>query len=593
MAIINRRQTIRGRRLGALLAALCMCASMAGCGQVQEEETMSELVPVNVQNPEAGALTLQNEFVGTVSPQESVYVMPLVTAEVISTNVSVGDVVSAGDELCKLDSEAAQLQLASAQAQYDSALAGVNSAQLGYDMAQAQYESTEAQLDAQLGGQQNLQLYQMQSQIDSLQEGIEDLYDQQLDLSEQKADLKEKRDQAKSSLAQAQSALSAMQGLQTSLLKGDEGSESDKKTFLETNKDLIKTTVGVTVPESLDDSSDDGKKLIVTTYDLVLEKVASSVTALQQTYNLCQSTVQQLETAIDSVKDGEDQLDGALEDAYTGLDQAQVTMNITRDQIFNDTKKVVDANKKTAELSVESAAASVDSAQLGIEGAQIAVDSAAYQLDMYTLKAPISGVIESASVKEHDFASPGTPAYIISNKDTMTVTFYVSEGIRSTLAAGQAVSVDRNGRLYDAVITEIGSMIDQNTGLFAVKTCVSTPDDSLLTGCSVKVTVDTYSQNNALLIPYDAVYYDDGEAYVYVAVDGVAQRRNIETGIFDEDTITVLSGLTPEDQLITSWSANLREGAQISVVEQSGGGAGDGAEDADVSPQDAMTQDGE
>lgn len=588
MAIINRRQTRHGRRLGALLAAVCMCASMAGCGQVQEEETMSELVPVNVQNPETGALTLQNEFVGTVSPQESVYVMPLVTAEVISTNVSVGDVVSAGDELCKLDSEAAQLQLASAQAQYDSAVAGVNSAQLGYDMAQAQYESTEAQLDAQLGGQQNLQLYQMQSQIDSLQEGIDDLYDQQLDLSEQKADLKEQRDEAKSRLAQIERTLNETKGLQAALEMYAESSENDKKTFLETYKDQL-TQLGVPVPESLDDSGDDGKKVIRKTYDAA--KAVMDV--LQQQYAGLQGTVQQLETAIDSVKDGEDQLDGALEDAYTGLDQAQVTMNITRDQIFNDTQKVVDANKKTAELSVESAAASVDSAQLGIAGAQIAVDSAEYQLDMYTLKAPIGGVIESASVKEHDFASPGTPAYIISNKDTMTVTFYVSEGIRSTLTAGQAVSVDRNGRLYDAVITEIGSMIDQNTGLFAVKTCVSTPDDSLLTGCSVKVTVDTYSQNNALLIPYDAVYYDDGEAYVYVAADGVAQRRNIETGIFDEDTITVLSGLTPEDQLITSWSANLREGAQISVVEQSGGGTGDGAEDADASPQDAVTQDGE
>lgn len=184
---------------------------------------------------------------------------------------------------------------------------------------------------------------------------------------------------------------------------------------------------------------------------------------------------------------------------------------------------------------------------------------------MYTLTAPISGVIEAVNVKEHDFASPSTPAYVISNKDTMTVTFYVSEGIRNTLSAGQKVSVDRNGKPYDAAITEIGSMIDQNTGLFAVKACVSTPDDSLLTGCSVKVLADTYSQDHAFLIPYDAVYYDNSQPYVYVAVNDTVERRDIETGIFDAQTITVLSGLGAEDQLITSWSANLREGALISI----------------------------
>lgn len=289
MAIINRRQTIRGRRLGALLAALCMCASMAGCGQVQEEETMSELVPVNVQNPEAGALTLQNEFVGTVSPQESVYVMPLVTAEVISTNVSVGDVVSAGDELCKLDSEAAQLQLASAQAQYDSAVAGVNSAQLGYDMAQAQYESTEAQLDAQLGGQQNLQLYQMQSQIDSLQEGIDDLYDQQLDLSEQKADLKEQRDEAKSSLAQAQSALIAMQGLQTTLEVHKSDDKNVRKGILENLPDNVKAQLADLTGVDLGSLTDD---TVDAAYTRVQYAVKSMVSTLSDTCNLCQSTVQ-------------------------------------------------------------------------------------------------------------------------------------------------------------------------------------------------------------------------------------------------------------------------------------------------------------
>ena len=78
---------------------------------------------------------------------------------------------------------------------------------------------------------------------------------------------------------------------------------------------------------------------------------------------------------------------------------------------------------------------------------------------------------------------------------------------------------------------------------------------------------DTYSQTDALLIPYDAVYYDGSQPYVYVAQKDVAKRKDVETGIFDEKTITVLSGLLAEDQLITSWSSNLRDGASISIQE--------------------------
>ena len=107
------------RKTAVLLAAACMVTLVAGCGDVaQEEETLSEVIPVEAQMPVEGTLTLKNEFVGTVSPEESVYVIPMVSAEVLSTEISVGDTVVEGQELCKLDTEAAELQLASAQAQY-------------------------------------------------------------------------------------------------------------------------------------------------------------------------------------------------------------------------------------------------------------------------------------------------------------------------------------------------------------------------------------------------------------------------------------------------------------------------------------------
>lgn len=558
-----------GRRaVSVLLAAACAATLLAGCGDttVEEEETLSEAIPVEAQMPVAGTLTLKNEFVGTVSPEESVYVIPMVSAEVLNTDISVGDTVIAGQELCKLDTEAAQLQLASAQAQYNSAAAGVQAAEVGYEIAQAQYDSAVAQLDVQneqTQRQKDLTMYQMQMQIDGISDGIEDINEQiykldedREDAKEQKNDLEKASDRANNALKQAAQAYAAAQAAVTALEPQDYAELQQVKAKFP-NEDA---------------------------YQYALKQAKEQLAAAKTAYEGAQAAASQLDAAyeqakagIESIDDGKEKLEDSLSDTYKTKEQTETVKNLTEAQLNIDTQKVQDVSKRTAALGVDSAAAQVNSAKVGAAGAQVGIDSAEYQLDMYTLTAPIDGVIEAVNVKEHDFASPQNPAFVISNKNTMTVTFGVSEGIRGTLRVGQKLTVDRNGKLYDAAITEIGSMVDQTTGLFMIKSCVSTPDDSLLTGSSVKVTADTYSQADALLIPYDAVYYDDSQPYVYVAENGTAKRKDVETGIFDMDTITVLSGLSEEDTLITSWSANLREGAEVSVQMKNEGDTADSA----------------
>lgn len=578
------RQYIKSeqKRIAAFLAVSCLSAALAGCGQAaEEEETLSDVIPVEAQMPAAGTLILENEFVGTVSPEEAVYVIPMVTAEVLSTNISVGDTVTAGQELCKLDTEAAELQLASAEAQYNSAAAGVQAAEVGYEIAQAQYDSAIAQLDVQneqTQRQKDLTMYQMQAQIDTIDNGIEDLNEQLADLEKNKKDAKGQRDslskakkQANEYVKQAQAAYDAA----ASALGYDKAQQEYQELIATvTMLDNIpteqlteeqKTTLAAAkaaLPEKAKQLEE--IKANLKSHEEMLQAAKAAASQASAAYD-------QVEAGIASMEDGEEQLRGTLSDTYESKEQAETVKNITEGQLNINTDKVQDISKRTAALGVESAAAQVNSAKVGAAGAKVGIESAEYQLDMYTLTAPIDGIIEAVNVKEHDFASPQTPAFVISNKNTMTVTFYVSEGIRSTLRVGQKIKVDRNGKLYDAAITEIGSMIDQNTGLFVVKSCVSTPDDSLLMGSSVKVTAQTYSQADAILIPYDAVYYDESQSYVYVAVDGLARRKDVETGIFNAETITVLDGLSTDDVLITSWSANLREGARVSVQMRSEG----------------------
>ena len=95
----------------------------------------------------------------------------------------------------------------------------------------------------------------------------------------------------------------------------------------------------------------------------------------------------------------------------------------------------------------------------------------------------------------------------------------------------------------------------------------------MLSGTKAKLTTDTYHEKNALIIPYDAVYYDGMQAYVYTVVDGKAKKTNVTTGLYDVENIVIAEGITKDDTVITTWSAQLREGVAVSIRESENGAA--------------------
>ena len=58
-----------------------------------------------------------------------------------------------------------------------------------------------------------------------------------------------------------------------------------------------------------------------------------------------------------------------------------------------------------------------------------------------------------------------------------------------------------------------------------------------------------------------------GAPYVYCYQDGTAVRTDVEAGIHDEERMEILGGLTAESQVITSWSNELVDGAEVLVKE--------------------------
>ena len=133
------------RLVGCTAMAFSMIVS--GCGSQGSSVTNEESsVVVDVVSVQKDTLTLSNQFVGTVAPEESVYIIPMAQGTVTNTYFEVGDTVQAGDVLFEIDDSAAKLQLQQAQLTYNNTKAQVDSS---WSSATSQQESALDQLKVQ------------------------------------------------------------------------------------------------------------------------------------------------------------------------------------------------------------------------------------------------------------------------------------------------------------------------------------------------------------------------------------------------------------------------------------------------------------
>ena len=506
--------------------------STVACGK-KEETTQTSAVAVEVENPTTGELTNDTTYIGTVEPQQQVYVIPKVSGTVTATYFEVGDTVKEGDVLFKIDDEAAQLQMASAEASYNQAQAGVTAA---------------------TSGSRDLQNYQTERSIQQLKDSLNDAENNIDDLEDNLGDLRDARGKLGTAKDQAQAGLDAVNSQMVSLeaelqnLQGDlsTAEEAAKKTAQDANPEISDEELQAAVSADAD----------VQKYNASIKDVNAQITELKTSQSSAQSAVDQLNSQIQSVEASKTQIKSSISQIEDGKDTirdnlttAEQTYAITQNEVYPETDATYAAQ---------------------LQAASVGVDSAKMQLDYYTVKAPISGVVEAANVKKEDMAAAGNAAYIISNKDSMTVTFNVTEKAKNTMNEGDHVTVERNGETFDGTITEIGTMAGQQTKLFQVKATIPGAGDKLPNGVSVKVSATTEKEDGNTLVQFDSLYFSGGDAYVYCVVDNKLVRTSVTVGLMDDDYAVIEDGLDADSLVVSNWSSKLRNGADAEIVSLNG-----------------------
>ena len=538
---------MKAKKLMAMGLAVTLCVSATACGKNKEMTQVSK-VSVEVENPQMGELTSDTTYIGTVEPQQQVYVMPKLSGTVTQVNYKVGDTVKEGDVLFKIDDEAYQVQMDSAQAAYNTAQAGATAA---------------------TSGARDLQNYQTEEQIRQLQKNLNDTYESKDDMEDSLDELREQGKTASAQVASAQASVDSLSqslGVQKQDLAAKQTAMDEAKAIYDAKKaDTSATKDDIKAAEAAYNTAK-------TEYDAAAAAVTATSSQLalaKQGLSAAQAGVNTINSGKTQLKSGIDQIETSQDTLTDSLNTAKQAYSITQNEVYPQTDATY-----TAQL---------NQAAVGIESAQM-------QLDYCTVTAPINGVIEAINVEKEGMAAAGNVAYIISNKDSMTVTFDVAEAAKNTLNIGDHVTVERNGQTFDGSITEIGTMAGQQTKLFRVKATVTGAGDALPNGVSVKVSATTEKEDNKMLIPFDSLYFSGGDAYVYCVEDNKLVRTSVTVGLMDDEHAVIEDGLTTDSLVVDNWSAKLRNGAEVEIVTLNGEDVVNNTEDTSEETEESQEQ---
>ncbi len=214
-------------------------------------------------------------------------------------------------------------------------------------------------------------------------------------------------------------------------------------------------------------------------------------------------------------------------------------------------------------------------AKSNFEVQQQAVNQIQIQLDKTIVKAPFSGTIDDIISEQGSVVAPGQSQLMrIVNLNNMYIETNVPESNILTVVKNKTVIVEFPvlGKTIQAKIRHASNYINPANRTFKVEIAVPNKDKSIKPNLTVKLKINDYTNEKALLIPQSIISENSkGEQYIYVIIDkqedniAVVKKAIIQTGKTQGDVIEVLSGIENGTEVINEGARRVEEGQTVQV----------------------------
>jgi len=185
--------------------------------------------------------------------------------------------------------------------------------------------------------------------------------------------------------------------------------------------------------------------------------------------------------------------------------------------------------------------------------------------------APISGYISARYVKEGNLVQQYQQKnlfHIVAQKELQGV-LHLPEGQFSRLKIGQNVKLAVaavEDQEFIAKVGRISPVIDAKSGTFKVVITMDNTKQQLKAGMFAEVNIEFGLHQESILAPSSAILTMDNQNIAYQVLDGKAVKTQIVTGYRQDGLVEIVSGIKDDAHLITAGHNNLKDQADVNVI---------------------------
>jgi macrolide-specific efflux system membrane fusion protein len=171
------------------------------------------------------------------------------------------------------------------------------------------------------------------------------------------------------------------------------------------------------------------------------------------------------------------------------------------------------------------------------------------------LVAPISGTVIVRAMEPGQTATTATAILVLSDRLIVKANVdetdigRVREGQRAEISLDAYPDVRADGRV---VLIKYESTVVNNVTTYAVDILPDRVPPVFKSGMSANISIFDKIKKNVLLLPADALIPENGGTYVLVGKEGdkKRQKRPVQTGLEDEQSVEIVSGLSVKDRVL-------------------------------------------